>query len=172
MPGGFFGVWPPGFTCQLSCEPDGSPKLTMTDRCFIKTNFDLCTGCCLCQLACSMRLLGGYNPHRALLKIEHARENLYHFPTVCNQCANPYCATVCPVQAISRDPATGAMVVDHEQCVACNLCHRYCPIGVVGVDVDLKKSVKCDLCGGAPRCVTACPTGALQLAIGREVNHG
>ncbi|MBC2733606.1 MAG: hypothetical protein HF981_04550 [Desulfobacteraceae bacterium] len=75
-------------------------------------NFDLCTGCSLCQLACSMRLLGGYNPHRALLKIEHVSENLYHFPTVCNQCANPYCANVCPVQAIQRDPTTGAMVVD------------------------------------------------------------
>ena len=89
-------------------------KVNVANHCFIKTNFDLCTGCCLCQLACSMRLLGGYNPHRALLKIEHAGENLYHFPTVCNQCANPYCASVCPVQAIRRDPATGAMVVDHE----------------------------------------------------------
>ena len=36
---------------------------------FIKTNFDLCTGCGICQLVCSQRLLGGYNPHRALLRI-------------------------------------------------------------------------------------------------------
>jgi Fe-S-cluster-containing hydrogenase component 2 len=146
--------------------------MTMTDHFFIKTNFDLCTGCSLCQLACSMRLLGGYNPHRALLKIAHASENLYHFPTVCNQCANPYCANVCPVQAIHRDSATGAMVVDHEQCVGCNLCHQYCPIGVVGVDPDLKKSVKCDLCQGDPHCVAACPTGALELCVRKEVQHG
>ena len=132
---------------------------------FIKTNFDLCTGCSLCQLACSARLLGGYNPHRSLLKVEHAKENLYHFPTVCNQCDNPYCAHVCPVKAISRDAQTGALLVDHAKCVACGLCARYCPIGMAQVDPELKKSVKCDLCGGSPACVAACPTGALQLAL-------
>ena len=131
---------------------------------FIKTNFDLCTGCSLCQLACSARLLGGYNPHRAVLKIQHRSENLYHFPVVCNQCTNAYCANVCPVEAIRREPATGAMVVDHDTCVACNQCHRYCPIHVVGVDASLKKSIKCDLCHGSPQCVHVCPTGALQLA--------
>jgi Fe-S-cluster-containing hydrogenase component 2 len=64
------------------------------------------------------------------------------------------------------------MVVDHEQCVGCNLCHQYCPIGVVGVDPDLKKSVKCDLCQGDPHCVAACPTGALELCVRKEVQHG
>ncbi len=131
---------------------------------FIKTSFDRCSGCGLCQLACSERLLGGYNPHRALLQIRHSDENLYHFPTVCNQCDNAYCANVCPVQAIGRDAETGALVVDHAKCVGCNLCHRYCPLNMVGVDPELKKSVKCDLCGGHPACVAACPTGALALA--------
>lgn len=137
----------------------------MPNKCYIKTNFDLCTGCSLCQLACSARLLGGYNPHRALLKIKHRSENLYHFPVVCNQCTNAYCARVCPVEAIRRSPETGAMVVDHDKCVGCNLCHRYCPIHVVGVDEKFKKSVKCDLCGGDPQCAQVCPTGALQLAF-------
>jgi Fe-S-cluster-containing hydrogenase component 2 len=132
------------------------------ERIRIITHFDLCTGCGICQLACSERLLGGYNPHRALLQIEHRCENLYHFPTVCNQCDNAYCARVCPVGAIGRDPATGALVVDRDRCIACNLCHRYCPLHIVGVDAELKKSVKCDLCGGAPACVAACPTGALE----------
>jgi len=131
---------------------------------FIKTNFDLCSGCGLCQLACSERLFGGYNPRRAVIKIRHETENLYHFPVVCNQCANPYCANVCPTGAIERDAKTGALAVNHEKCVGCGLCHRYCPIGMVSVDPDLKKSVKCDLCGGDPLCVATCPTGALELA--------
>ncbi len=135
-----------------------------SQKLYIKTSFDRCTGCDLCRLACSEHLLGGYNPHRALLHIRHACENLYHFPTVCNQCENAYCAKVCPVNAIERNPATGALVVDSGKCVGCNLCHRYCPLHVVGVDPELKKSVKCDLCAGEPACVAACPTGALELA--------
>jgi Fe-S-cluster-containing hydrogenase component 2 len=152
----------------------------MAVKSFIKTNFDLCTGCGICQLACSLRLLGGYNPHRALLKITHCQENLYHHPVVCNQCRNAYCANVCPVKAIQRNPATGALEVDHDTCVGCNLCRRYCPVGVVGVDPELKRSVKCDLCQGDPSCVVACPTGALELAAieaaedegQTEVDHG
>ena len=136
----------------------------MTTHHFIKTNFDRCTGCSLCQLACSAYLLGGYNPHRAALSIRHATENLYHFPTVCNHCRNPFCAKVCPVQAISREPATGAMLIDHDACIGCGMCQRYCPIGMVRLDPDHGKAVKCDLCGGdTPRCVDVCPTGALVL---------
>jgi Fe-S-cluster-containing hydrogenase component 2 len=152
----------------------------MAAKLFIKTNFDLCTGCGICTLVCSQRLLGGYNPHRALLRITHSQENLYHHPVVCNQCQNAYCANVCPVGAIGRNPVTYALEVDHALCVGCDLCQRYCPIGVVGVDPDLKKAVKCDLCQGDPRCVAACPTGALELAVsqragaesGEAVVHG
>lgn len=133
---------------------------------FIKTSFDRCTGCSLCQLACSARLLGGYNPHRAALAIRHRTENLYHFPTVCNHCQNPFCANVCPVAAISRHPDTGAMVVNSGACIGCGMCARYCPIDMIRVDADRGKAVKCDLCGGdTPRCVATCPTGALVLAV-------
>ncbi|MBC7322564.1 MAG: 4Fe-4S dicluster domain-containing protein, partial [Acetomicrobium sp.] len=93
----------------------------------IITHFDLCTGCKLCQLACSERIFAGYNPHKSLLQIKHHSENLYHFPIVCNQCENAYCSRVCPVDAILRDSFTGAMVVDPDKCIACNLCNIYCP---------------------------------------------
>ena len=134
----------------------------MAKRLFIKTNFDLCTGCSLCQLACSGKILGGYNPYRSALRIRNERENLYHFRVVCNQCDNAYCMNVCPAQAISADAATGVKLVDHDKCVGCGICARYCPIGVIAVDPELKKSVKCDMCGGDPLCVKTCPTGALQ----------
>ncbi|MCP4756971.1 MAG: 4Fe-4S dicluster domain-containing protein [Proteobacteria bacterium] len=137
----------------------------------IKTNFDLCTGCLICQLECSAWLFGSYNPHRAALNIDHANENLYHFPIVCNHCENTYCATVCPTQAISRNEGTGAIVVDPEKCIGCKneLCSQYCPIKVIHVDPESKKAIKCDLCGGSPRCVSSCPTGALELATGIDV---
>ncbi|MFZ7128420.1 MAG: 4Fe-4S dicluster domain-containing protein [Desulfobacterales bacterium] len=135
----------------------------MSDWISIKTRFDVCTGCSLCQLACTERYLGGYNPHRALLSVAHRSENLYHFPSVCHQCGNAYCANVCPTNAIRRNETTGAWVVDPETCIGCGLCVRYCPVGMARLDPDTGKSVKCDLCGGEPACVAACPTGALEL---------
>lgn len=140
----------------------------------IKTNFDLCTGCLICQLECSSRLFGGYNPHRSVLNIEHVNENLYHFPVVCNHCENTYCAKVCPANAISRDEETGAIVVDKDKCVGCKkeFCHEYCPIKVIHVDPVSRKAVKCDLCQGEPQCVEVCPTGALELVTRIDDTEG
>ncbi len=131
----------------------------------IQTRFDLCTGCRLCQMACSFHHLDGYNPRRSRLRIEDRSENLYHFPVVCNQCENPYCANVCPVNAIERDPKTSALVVDQERCIGCGLCIRYCPVEMIHLDPVLEKAVKCNLCNGIPECVSACPTSALILVI-------
>ncbi len=160
---------------------------------FIKTNFDRCTGCGICQLACSMvlslneikaspvkidraqmdttetrqmecnPLLPGYNPRLSRLKIIHKRENLYHKPVVCNQCENAYCMNVCPANAYEKDD-NGTVLIDHEKCVGCGLCVKYCPEGLIYLDPERKKAIKCDLCGGDPACVKACPTGALELA--------
>lgn len=143
---------------------------SIVGKSFIKTNFDLCTGCSICQLVCSRRLTGGYNPRRAVLKIRHGHENLYHMPEVCNQCDNAYCQNVCPVGAIHLDEATGARVVDREKCIGCGMCVRYCPVEMVSLDPDDKKAVKCDLCGGDPQCVRACPTGALEWIEREEEN--
>jgi Fe-S-cluster-containing hydrogenase component 2 len=139
---------------------------------FIKTNFDRCTGCRLCQFACAERAFGGYNPRYGLLVINPGADHLYHFPVVCNHCENAYCQNVCPVEAINRNPETGAMEIDQERCIGCGLCSKYCPLGVIVLDPESKKSYKCDLCAGSPRCVQACPTGALELAQETGGEHG
>ncbi len=137
---------------------------------FIKTNFDLCTGCRICQLVCSERLFGGYNPRRSVLSIRDSRENLVHEPVVCHHCENPFCKSVCPTGAISRNETTGAMIIDRQTCIGCGLCQKYCPLGVIFRDTEMKKSFKCDLCEGKPECVQVCPTGALEL-VEAEVVH-
>lgn len=96
------------------------------------------------------------------------RENLVHEPVVCEQCENPYCQNVCPTGAIRLNEKTGAREVDHEACIGCGLCAKYCPRGVIFLDPDLGKAVKCDLCGGDPECVAACPTNALEVITGRS----
>jgi len=49
-------------------------------------------------------------------------------------------------------------------CVGCKLCTIACPYGTVFYDPDTRKAFKCDLCGGAPACASACPTAAIEYA--------
>jgi len=135
----------------------------MTEKKFIKTNFDLCTGCLICQLACSFAKEGGYNPDFARLDIIMSKENLYHHPVVCRHCENPYCMHVCPVKAIYKDE-NGYVLIDEEKCIGCGLCETYCPENMSKMNKKAKKAFKCDFCGGDPECVKACPTGAIELA--------
>lgn len=69
--------------------------------------------------------------------------------------------TSCPVNAIALDPATGAKVVLESVCVGCAVCTIACPYGTVFYNPETRKAFKCDLCGGDPACVTACPTEAI-----------
>ncbi|THB78232.1 MAG: 4Fe-4S dicluster domain-containing protein [Desulfobacteraceae bacterium] len=109
-----------------------------------------------------MDLTGGYNPRRARLAIEHRRENLYHFPVVCNQCDNAYCMNVCPSKAISRTDQ-GIVCIDAERCIGCGLCVEYCPIDMVAIHPGTGKAAKCEMCQGHPLCIEVCPTGALEM---------
>ena len=83
-------------------------------------------------------------------------------PVVCQQCEDPACANICPVQAVSRDAETDAVVVDHDVCVGCRMCTVACPFGAVALDKDQRRAIQCDLCGGVePWCVRFCEPGAL-----------
>jgi Fe-S-cluster-containing hydrogenase component 2 len=56
---------------------------------------------------------------------------------------------------------TGAMEVADSVCVGCKVCTIACPFGTVNYNQDTGKVIKCDLCGGDPQCVAACPTEAI-----------
>ncbi len=117
-----------------------------------------------------MDLFNGYNPRLSRLVVLNKKENLYHFPIVCNQCENAYCLNVCPVKAIKRDNS-GVVMIDTDKCIACGLCAQYCPINVIVLDPETGKAFKCELCQGKPLCIEACPTGALEL-VKKDIHRG
>ncbi len=140
----------------------------MTKRQLV-SDFDLCTGCSICTLVCSRRWMGGYNPRFACLWIENKMDGLVSDPIVCNQCENAYCVQVCPVSAIERQD--GIPVVNRETCIGCEQCQQYCPRDVIVIHD--RKAHKCDLCQGAPLCVSNCPTGALSfIDEGKHLRKG
>lgn len=89
----------------------------------------------------------------------------------CMHCLHPACEGACPVGALKRDDEIGAVVYDDDRCFGCRYCMVACPFGVPTFQWDepLPWIRKCTFCWGRldaglkPACVTACPTGALQL---------
>jgi Fe-S-cluster-containing hydrogenase component 2 len=126
-------------------------------------HFDLCTGCRICELACSAAKFGAYAPRKAHITISIESEGLRAQPTVCIQCEKAPCIQACPIGAISRDEKLGAVIISKEQCTGCGTCVQACPIGAMYFDENARKATKCDLCDGDPVCVKYCPTKALTL---------
>ena len=126
----------------------------------LECDVSLCTECRICQLACAFSQLQHFNPRDGLLRIAVEREGLVARPYVCLQCDNPMCVKVCPVEAISKDQATGLVAIDADQCTGCGECVSACIQGVIVMAEGGAR--KCDLCGGNPACVEWCPTGALS----------
>ena len=120
-----------------------------------------CTNCMQCELACSFQAEGVFNPAKSRIKVFSFHEQGRFVPYTCTQCAEAWCMTACPVDAISINAATGAKVVSNDMCVGCKVCTIACPFGTVNYSRDTGKVIKCDLCDGDPACAKACPTGAI-----------
>ena len=116
---------------------------------------NLCIGCRECELMCSLKHDGSFNPALARIRVEYnADENCYD-PVICRHCDEPACEDACPVGALSRDERTGAIIVDADQCTQCYECVGACPYDAINVAPD-GSILKCDLCGGEPTCVRFC----------------
>ena len=120
-----------------------------------------CTGCLQCELACSYDNELVFNPAKSRIKVFDFHDTGQFVPYTCTQCDEAWCMKACPVDAISIDPATGAKIVSDALCVGCKVCTIACPFGTVNYNADTGKVIKCDLCGGDPECVKACPTEAI-----------
>ena len=121
-----------------------------------------CTGCKVCELICSLHHENEINPMKSRIHVISWEDEGIDVPMVCQQCETPMCEAVCPAHATYRDPQTGAMLINEEICLGCRMCMIACPFGGPSINSDTRKTIKCDLCQGEPKCVDFCVTQALQ----------
>ena len=134
-----------------------------------------CIGCKCCVVACNEQngnpaainwrrvgeIEGGWYPQTARSYLSMG----------CNQCLEPTCLSGCPVDAYTKDPATGIVLHSADACIGCQYCTWNCSYGVPQYNPERGVVGKCDMChsrlglGQAPACVSACPTGAIQVEI-------
>lgn len=129
---------------------------------------DWCRACRACEVACSIAKEGEARPALARMNL-HYDEFEPVAPitaTLCFQCEDAACLEDCPVEAISRDGRSGALVIDEGECTGCMACEAACPWGVPKYHPEKGVAIKCDLCQGraeGPACVEACPLAGRAL---------
>ena len=148
----------------------------MTGHALFVLDLDRCTGCAACVVACntenaiaeglSWRRIHTFNQQRL------ATSPVFHFTLACNHCLEPACLHNCPANAYTKDPSTGAVLVNQESCIGCRYCAWVCPYEAPRYNSAVGIMEKCTFCEHRlsddlpPACVTACPTDALRFESG------
>ncbi|WP_461206775.1 4Fe-4S dicluster domain-containing protein [Clostridium sp. DL1XJH146] len=121
-----------------------------------------CISCRTCEMACSFSKTQSFNPQNAAITVYQYEKAAISVPITCLQCEDPACMKVCTSGAIYKNE-DGVVLIDEKKCIGCKLCINACPFGNMSYNFELKKVVKCDLCGGDPYCVKLCPANALEF---------
>lgn len=152
----------------------------MNDQMAILTDVTKCIGCEECVLACkSTYELPPDRPWRWQKDVTDLSATRWttiinkpggvHVRKQCRHCAEPACASVCPVGALTKTPE-GAVVYDGTRCMGCRYCMMACPYGIPRYTwlEPIPYVRKCVMCHEKiqkgelkqPACTKACPTEA------------
>lgn len=137
---------------------------------WIKRNYETCSGCRRCEIACSLYHEGKIWPEASRIRIFMFIPGV-EIPHLCFQCEDYPCVEACASEALSINTQTGAVKVDDSKCISCGLCIDACPGDVPHLHPANDSIVICDLCEGAPKCVDACKKGKWKaLSVISKIN--
>ena len=146
-----------------------------------------CTGCSACRVACKDWNDIPAGPEN-WMRVRYTEKGKFPKPFVsymiapCWHCAEPVCAAACPVDAITKRPEDGIVLVNSDACLGkagCDVkCLKACPYDApqFGPEDDAKMR-KCDFClerhleGKLPDCIEACPVRALDAGPLSELEN-
>ncbi|MEK7848255.1 MAG: 4Fe-4S dicluster domain-containing protein, partial [Chloroflexota bacterium] len=124
----------------------------------------LCTGCRLCEIACSLFHRGAVNPEGSRVWVVEDWDRSLYEPHICQLCHPAPCTEACPLEALTQEADTGIIRVDATLCNGCLACVQACPYGAIRWSDALNELLVCDRCGGEPACLPFCHRGALRAA--------
>jgi Fe-S-cluster-containing hydrogenase component 2 len=134
------------------------------DRKFVSADPDKCTGCSVCEYACSMVKEKTYNPTKSRIRAIRMGP-LVNLAIACRHCEDPPCVTACPKEVLSQEENTGIIMIDESRCNGCSWCIEACSFGAMMMHPTKKVVSTCDNCKdlGEPQCVKWCPEEALNF---------
>ena len=140
-------------------------------------HFDMtkCIGCRCCEVACNEQ--NGNPPDLRWRRVGEIEGGVYpltqrfYLSMGCNHCVDAACLKGCPVNAYTKDSATGLVLHSADACIGCQYCTWNCPYGVPQYNPERGVVGKCDMChnrlaeGHQTACVDACPEGAIEIEV-------
>ena len=135
----------------------------------IEIEFDKCTGCHSCEVACSaFHALPKYsivNPKRSRIRVFWDEENDLFVPILAGQYTDAECN------------GRQVMLINGKKYGECSFCRASCPSRDLFKEPDADIPLKCDMCGEpmppeGPMCVQACLDEALiyvEIEVEEEV---
>ncbi|MDH3364823.1 MAG: 4Fe-4S dicluster domain-containing protein [Thermoplasmata archaeon] len=128
---------------------------------------DKCNGCGDCERVCIAAKKSSVAIGRPRIAI--SKDGDKYKATVCVHCEVCPPNEVCPSALLEFHDEGKYWTLDEHRCFACMACIPRCPYDAVFFEgkLGIETAYMCDLCGGDPKCIKACPENALALSDAR-----